>query len=299
MISPQAQAIRDAIRSGLPLDQIREKVHSLKEFVNEAIEAENADLREVVGEIADGRTRLHVLEYLHEWLQGPAKLEKNEHTRAHKLAEAEQQRKIINVPPHIQGCIGSDVYASTQVFVVRHDWAAALGPAIQEAGNDFSLPFWSCIFEFMMSGRCVLIWAFQPEGKKPSAVPFVETPHGWWCGDEGDVANGTPFHEAWTQIAAICVALDAEVATREVMRAPAALNKKRERTGRPKVKDFHVIDLARRYRTAGGPATGVHRSPRLHFRRGHWRHYESHQAWIKWTLVGNPDLGFVDKQYRV
>jgi hypothetical protein len=33
--------------------------------------------------------------------------------------------------------------------------------------------------------------------------------------------------------------------------------------------------------------------------RGHWRHYERHKTWIKWTLVGDPDLGFVDKHYRL
>ena len=51
--------------------------------------------------------------------------------------------------------------------------------------------------------------------------------------------------------------------------------------------------------TVEGPGTGTHRSPRLHFRRGHWRHYEDHKTWIRWQMVGNPDLGFVEKQYRL
>jgi hypothetical protein len=43
----------------------------------------------------------------------------------------------------------------------------------------------------------------------------------------------------------------------------------------------------------------THRSPRLHFRRRHWRHFVNHKTWIKWTLVGDPDLGFIDKDYRL
>lgn len=37
----------------------------------------------------------------------------------------------------------------------------------------------------------------------------------------------------------------------------------------------------------------------MHFRRGHWRHYQDHRTWIKWCLVGDPDLGFVDKHYKL
>jgi hypothetical protein len=40
-------------------------------------------------------------------------------------------------------------------------------------------------------------------------------------------------------------------------------------------------------------------SPRLHFRRGHHRHYENYKLWIKWQLVGNPDIGFIDKDYKL
>jgi hypothetical protein len=51
------------------------------------------------------------------------------------------------------------------------------------------------------------------------------------------------------------------------------------------------------------PAADGEREPgrkkRLHFRRGHWRHYETHKTWIKWMLVGDPDLGFIEKQYRL
>lgn len=41
------------------------------------------------------------------------------------------------------------------------------------------------------------------------------------------------------------------------------------------------------------------RHVRMHFRRGHWRHYQEHRTWIKWMLVGDPDLGIIEKHYRL
>lgn len=37
----------------------------------------------------------------------------------------------------------------------------------------------------------------------------------------------------------------------------------------------------------------------MHFVRGHWRHYEVSKTWIRWHLRGDPDLGFIDKEYRL
>ena len=45
---------------------------------------------------------------------------------------------------------------------------------------------------------------------------------------------------------------------------------------------------------------GTHASPRLHERRGHWRTLaDGRKVWVRDCLVGNPDLGVVEKDYRV
>jgi hypothetical protein len=61
-----------------------------------------------------------------------------------------------------------------------------------------------------------------------------------------------------------------------------------------------MIDLAKRHRVAhvGGASSGRHKK-RLHFCRGHWRHYEKSKTWIRWCLKGDPDLGFVDAEYKL
>lgn len=45
---------------------------------------------------------------------------------------------------------------------------------------------------------------------------------------------------------------------------------------------------------------GTHSSPRLHERRGHWRLCPSgKQVWVKSCLVGDPDKGVIEKDYKV
>ena len=102
-------------------------------------------------------------------------------------------------------------------------------------------------------------------------------------------------------IKALCVALDAEVAVRNVVRASEKVNRRREQEGREPFYSYHVVSLNRRYRIGNrSPGGGlVQGKKRLHFRRGHWRHYAEFKTWVRWTLVGNPELGFIDKEYRL
>lgn len=97
------------------------------------------------------------------------------------------------------------------------------------------------------------------------------------------------------------MALDAEVATRTMQRVSEKVNRKRAEEGREPFFSYHVINLNRRYRAANpSPGGGtVQGKRRLHFRRGHWRHYAEFKTWVRWTLVGNPELGFIDKEYRL
>lgn len=47
-------------------------------------------------------------------------------------------------------------------------------------------------------------------------------------------------------------------------------------------------------------ADGTHSSPRLHERRGHWRHLHGGDVvWVRPCLVGSPERGVVEKDYRV
>jgi hypothetical protein len=183
-------------------------------------------------------------------------------------------------------------------FVVQHDWAGAFKNAADYADGSFNLPYEMCAFEFRISGRSVTVLAFQGDEQSPTFTTYAQFGHHWISGEDNEKL---PFNEfAMAQIKAICIALDAEVATRNVVRAPNALNKKRAEKGQIPLYSYHVVSLNRQHRIsnlAGGNSNGTRK--RLHFRRGHWRHYAESKTWIRWTLVGNPELGFIDKEYRL
>ncbi len=240
-----------------------------------------------------------------------AHLERAQGTQFHHALTALLERDLVRTPQATEQ-EHEDWYRKAlehpfQVFVIEHDWAAAFADAEDFANKDdwpvkvdFRLPYPECCFEFQFSGKrlCVLS---RFDGKNHAWSAIVRTTVGWLFFALSEPAHAEISRRVRQTIRAASIALDAAVAEIEVVRAPHKLNKQRERRGRPLVADYHSIRLARRSRPAPLPnrldETG--RRLRLHFRRGHWRHFETHKTWIRWTLVGDPDLGFIDKHYRL
>lgn len=249
----------------------------------------------------------------------------------HKLLEALHGSHLYGFDNDI-GAEVKTLYAAehkTRIFLVEHNWAQAFEKAEEFSGsNDFVLPFDLCCFEMRMNGRrqCILMCAHDPQ----QFHVFIQIDEkswfalgcGHWHASEASAMRRLCYH----QIRAICIALEAEVAVAELEKAPAKLNAQRVKKGKTPLKDFHVIRLASRHRREArvpGPPTG--RRQRMHFRRGHWRHYDmtdaicehhwgrndgpdkrSHCAhcagWrirIPWHMAGDPDLGFIDKHYKL
>lgn len=252
--------------------------------------------------LASGKSeRLAAMEDLKTWLERETfSLERNDCSRFHRLIEAVSHGRVISTKPE-EGKIPALFSVKPNIIVVEHDWAAAFGDEVKQGGNDFSLPYPETVFEMRFSGRTVILLCLQADGQTPVAVPFVECAGGYWHAPFDAAQQMRGFNEPWWQVKAICVALDAEVATRTAIRAPHALNKKREKVGKLPLHDFHVVRLNRKPRTniVAAQAGSDYTRKRLHFRRGHWRHYEGFKTWVRWALVGNPDLGFIDKEYRI
>jgi hypothetical protein len=232
------------------------------------------------------------------------KLERNDCSRLHKLKEAEKANRIIGGDGESLGAHGGHkgvLQAVAQSFVIQHDWHRAFDKA-EGLSNEFKLPYEICAFEFRVASRTLIATCLEIEEKNRFAL-FIESGNFWFpmCGDEEigkDKADPTAIF-IWQQIRAICIALDAEVATSDVIRAPHQLNEKRERQGKLPLLDYRVVNLARRHRIANPSSVGEGGKKRLHFRRGHWRHYETSKTWVRWCLVGNPDLGFIQKHYTL
>jgi hypothetical protein len=273
-----------------------------------ARELARAEIARIRGELSKidmelDELRRERVENLSGWLKGPLVLERNDCTRLHMLKQAMEEETVFlserleTMPEDIGSWTGD--FGLYQVFVVEHDWARAFQGAGDFAeGHEFKLPYDNTLFEFRISGRSVIVCISQERIDK--MMIFIQVLDVW--GLFMPSLDGVhPLSElVMRQIKAISVALEAEVATHEVVRAPHKLNVKRERQGKPLLVDHRVVRLSRRSRIANPTVPREEGTKkRLHFRRGHWRHYPSHKTWIKWMLVGDPDLGFVDHEYRL
>lgn len=245
-----------------------------------------------------------------------------------------------------------------QVFLVQHDWAAAFKNATDFAeGLDFHAPYDRCVFEFKlgnmrwlafyMNNQTLSVIARTSVGWIAPLFMYTKTDVGWvWAVADPATKTHTArpddgklspwrflFDRILLQIKAVCVALEAKVADTDREDAPAHVNRQRVKRGGAPLDAYHVVRLGYKH-------TRVRTEPqddweavrrRLHFRRGHWRHYDAdellsdgkpcahryvsdpdqlghcpcticgvaYRRWIEWMLVGDPDLGFIDKEYRL
>ncbi len=223
-------------------------------------------------------------------------MQSNDCSRLHKLAEAFLRDEVGWMSEELEllpAKVRPFVPPNMRCIVVSQDWARLIDE--KELTGDYQLPFENCAFEFRIKGRTVICMVQEEESGEKFIAVFYESKEGHWL-------NISRLGRAYwaRKIQAICVMLEAEVAIREVKRVPYKLQAKRASTGKLPMYDFHTLSLAKRFRAgkgAPGTQTGAHK--RLHFVRGHWRHYEDHKTWIKWHLRGDETLGFSDKNYKV
>lgn len=208
---------------------------------------------------------------------------------------------------HAADRVPREIWAETQTFLIEHDWAAAFGGATDFATGAFKLPYERSAFEFSINGRPIIMLARQEQDGPVYVLDFIKSAETWVSTTtalrtiDAAASRGVPHIDiACAQIRAVSIALDAQVAMSPVERAPYKANAARIKAGRLPLFDYRRVVLAHRARVRPlDTPTVTHKRPRLHFRRGHWRHFEEHKTWIRWTLVGSPDLGFIDKEYRL
>jgi hypothetical protein len=239
-------------------------------------------------------------------LRPPFLLQKNECSRLHKFLEAATNGFVLH---QYSGLLVSNInlplLESAQPFVVKHDWWAAFkGADGFNEDPEFRLPYDICVFEFRINSKTYIAVTKESEWEDETfwnKLFILFSEHGKvWLDHDINHPECRDLHLfIWLQIKAICVSLEAEIATTEVVRAPSRLNEKRAKSGKPALRDYHVVDLAHRHRVASHSFGDSGTKKRLHFVRGHWRHYEERKTWIKWHLRGNPDLGFIQKHYAL
>lgn len=227
-----------------------------------------------------------------------------------------------------------------QSFVVEHDWASAFSKSEDFEGGEVELPFDYTCFEFRINGLRVLVPLGKDSSGKVVGCLVTGVNRNWYINqshlvftsdgqlidvdlesysDDPKVRKGMQAIEGFIdhlgrQIRAVCIMLDAEVARGEVVHPSEGLVKQRKKQGKSPLRPYHVVRLNRRHRGQHerGDGSGTHK--RLHWRRGHWRHFSTpggqvqytddqgilrSKTRIHWMLVGDPDLGFIDKHYSL
>lgn len=241
--------------------------------------------------------------------QGTVRLSKEDVDRIREWAKGKKRiERPIGSHWHKSPGPMMDGGAEYMVFLVEHEWEKAFDGATDFADGEWHAPFDRCAFEFQVSGRRFIVLV---DNSRPVGCLMHIADKSWTFGADEEMqgsGNGDPVSELYDRLVSIaramCIALDAQVVVTEVVRAPYRLNDSREKQGKPPINDYHTVNLARRSRVSPLPDEFADHNdnakwhPRLHFRRGHWRHLQNHKTWVRWTLVGDPDLGFIDKHYR-
>lgn len=289
-------------------DEKRRRIRAMHIDLPGQLKLQQAALDQLNEKIGHSESRLEAMRNLVPWLESEQhRLEPNNCSRLHRLIEAQHANKEMSPEDALAPNLDLSMTKQGQrphVIVVEHDWCAAFaGSGMASVGSDeCKLPYPFTVFELRISGRNVVLVGNQMEDEDaPLFLAFVEADNGFWYAPY-EWAEGVPaFDFAARQARFIRVALDAEVAVRNMVRAPHKLNMKRERAGKLPLFDFHIVRINRKPRANRAPGVPgeEYTHKRLHFRRGHWRHYETFKTWVRWALVGDPDLGFIDKEYRI
>jgi hypothetical protein len=209
------------------------------------------------------------------------------------------------------------LFDEAEIFLIEQEYSKFIENKEELMGAEWRLPFERCCFEFRFvfdKAKLHFLCVTEESAGQKQYRFFVEVrAEGQECwaalekgehGEFNDLAHSSdPVRFAAfieNEIRAICVLIDAEVLERQQERVPHLLNEARERRGKLPFYSFHTLRLRRAVRYVGAEFAGerAKNSPRLHLRRGHWRHFPTFKTWVRWTVVGDPSRGFVDKAYR-
>jgi hypothetical protein len=217
-----------------------------------------------------------------------------------------------------------------QVFVVEHDWAAAFSGAQDFDEGSVPLPYELTAFEFSISGLKVIALISETR-----FIPFVQVEDTWTIPQLGYFRTNDEEWE-WEhdhhvtkdffeklkdlilrQVRAVCIMMDATVVETNEVTASEKFNRIRVSQGKVPLASYHILRLHSKYsrrRSENPEETGVRQ--RCHWVRGHFTHldqepmsnvidqkWQQHKGrwrrWKNWFLRGDPDLGFVEKEYRL
>lgn len=213
----------------------------------------------------------------------------------------------------------STVFNQSQIFLITRNLDNLIAHKEELRDAEWRLPYKYCIFEIRWRVKTCSFYSVVMCEESGSGINFLLITGTFVQNKEScvlfarHVTDGHLFtvdhEEQWRkwpmmelcvdQIRAACILMDADVVVREQHRIDAKLNDVRRKRGKTPFYSFHKLKLRERVAYAGTDVEHdeKRRSPRLHLRRGHWRRVGRYKTWVRWTVVGDPSHGIVDKDY--
>ncbi|MBA89209.1 MAG: hypothetical protein CMJ43_00815 [Phyllobacteriaceae bacterium] len=204
------------------------------------------------------------------------------------------------------------MFRNAPLFLCQDDWDAKCQRIDGYGTGPFKAPFDYTIFELVIGTIRVFCLMDAADSVEPSCAVLAVHPDGFlmpyttfflvegeWRRSAARPYGANQLIEIISrQIKAMSVLLEAGAVEANEQVISTRLNQKRLKSGKPALPNYYILTLRTRLREAGAskPYQGV---VRQHFRRGHWMRRKGVRVWRKWALVGNPDLGFVSKDYRI
>lgn len=110
---------------------------------------------------------------------------------------------------------------------------------------------------------------------------------------------GCMFSSGFNALVEFCLTVNCENVLQEKIEPSRVLNQSRARKGKTPFYSYHFLTIPSPATESKASSAG-HSSPRVHLRRGHLRRLSGGRVtWVRNTIVGNPDLGVVEKTYLV
>lgn len=148
--------------------------------------------------------------------------------------------------------------------------------------------------EFFLFEKLSVGWALTAQTVLLGDRRFVKTGVNRELADIAEQQGKFICNVACAVVAAVEVMNCSNVTTEEVA-APAKLNAKRARSGKPPIYSYKVLVLKRH--GARAALGGTHESPRVHLRRGHIKRRATGNFWWQPCVVGEKSRGMVHKDY--
>lgn len=107
------------------------------------------------------------------------------------------------------------------------------------------------------------------------------------------------FSSGFNALLEFCMTVNCENVSQERIDPSKVINKSRVSKGKAPFFSYRFLRIPTPSLDTS-PANGTHSSPRLHLRRGHLRRLQTGKVtWVRNTIVGNPELGVIEKTYLV